>query len=140
MVVGFIFLFLFLLSCLRLGYSTLNSYCGVLVIAAGIVLFLLVEKVGRYVEDNSTGANAWNHGHHHHNHNSSKKLKDDGDAHDKTQSKSSKEGDGKGSDEVLDDSSNDTNFTQSESLLRKVILGNCIPFLFLHLQLIIDLP
>lgn len=88
-------------------------------VLAGIVLFLLVEKVVRYVEDNSTGANAWNHGHHHHNHNSSKKLKDDGDAHDKTQSKSSKEGDGKGSDEVLDDSSNDTNFTQSESLLRK---------------------
>lgn len=88
-------------------------------VLAGIVLFLLVEKVVRYVEDNSTGANAWNHGHHHHNHNSSKKLKDDSDAHDKTQSKSSKEGDGKGSDEVLDDSSNDTKFTQSESLLRK---------------------
>lgn len=88
-------------------------------VLAGIVLFLLVEKVVRYVEDNSTGADAWNHGHHHHNHNSSKKLKDDSDAHDKTQSKSSKEGDGKGSDEVLDDSSNDTKFTQSESLLRK---------------------
>lgn len=88
-------------------------------VLAGIVLFLLVEKVVRYVEDNSTGADAWNHGHHHHNHNSSKKLKDDSDAHDKTQSKSSKEGDGKGSEEVLDDSSNDTNFTQSESLLRK---------------------
>ncbi|KAG6764351.1 hypothetical protein POTOM_031817 [Populus tomentosa] len=88
-------------------------------VLAGIVLFLLVEKVVRYVEDNSSGANAWNHGHHHHNHNSSKKLKDDSDAHDKTQSKSSKEADGKGSDEVLDDSSNDTNFTQSESLLRK---------------------
>uniref|UniRef100_A0A6M2ESU6 IAA-alanine resistance protein 1 n=1 Tax=Populus davidiana TaxID=266767 RepID=A0A6M2ESU6_9ROSI len=88
-------------------------------VLAGIVLFLLVEKVVRYVEDNSTGANAWNHGHHHHSHNSSKKLKDDSDAHDKTQSKSSKEGDGKGSDEVLDDSSNDTTFTQSESLLRK---------------------
>ncbi|KAJ6988299.1 IAA-alanine resistance protein 1 [Populus alba x Populus x berolinensis] len=101
-------------------------------VLAGIVLFLLVEKVVRYVEDNSTGADAWNHGHHHHNHNSSKKLKDDSDAHDKTQSKSSKEGDGKGSDEVLDDSSKDTNFTQSESLLRKVILGNCISFLFLQ--------
>ncbi|XP_011028121.1 PREDICTED: IAA-alanine resistance protein 1, partial [Populus euphratica] len=90
-------------------------------VLAGIVLFLLVEKVVRYVEDNSAGASAWNHGHHHHhhNHNSSKKLKDDSDAHDKTQSKSSKEGDGKGPDEVLDDSSNDTNFTQSESLLRK---------------------
>ncbi|KAB5544902.1 hypothetical protein DKX38_013014 [Salix brachista] len=90
---------------------------GVLVIAAGIVLFLLVEKVVRYVEDNSTGANAWNHGHHHHNHKN--KLKDDSDVHDKTQSKSSKEGDGKGSHEVLDDSSNDADITQSESLLRK---------------------
>ncbi|KAJ6351106.1 hypothetical protein OIU78_007102 [Salix suchowensis] len=86
-------------------------------VLAGIVLFLLVEKVVRYVEDNSTGANALNHGHHHHNHKN--KLKDDSDVHDKTQSKSSKEGDGKGSDEVLDDSSNDADITQSESLLRK---------------------
>ena len=116
----------------------LYSYSGVLVIAAGIVLFLLVEKVVRYVEDNSTGANAWNHGHHHHNHKN--KLKDDSDVHDKTQSKSSKEGDGKGSHEVLDDSSNDADITLSESLLRKVVLGNGIPFLFLHLQLIIDPP
>lgn len=100
------------------SHSLKDLSVGICVLA-GIVLFLLVEKVVRYVEDNSTGANAWNHGHHHHNHNSSKKLKDDSDAHDKTQSKSSKEGDGKGSDEVLDDSSNDTNFTQSESLLRK---------------------
>ncbi|XP_061367083.1 IAA-alanine resistance protein 1 isoform X2 [Gastrolobium bilobum] len=49
---------------------------------AGIVLFLLVEKIVRYVEENSRGANSWSHGHHHHNHNSTKKLKDDKVSHD----------------------------------------------------------
>lgn len=43
--------------------------------AAGIVLFLIVEKLVRYVEELSGGVNAWGHGHHHHRH--SKKLKDD---------------------------------------------------------------
>ncbi|XP_061367082.1 IAA-alanine resistance protein 1 isoform X1 [Gastrolobium bilobum] len=51
-------------------------------ILAGIVLFLLVEKIVRYVEENSRGANSWSHGHHHHNHNSTKKLKDDKVSHD----------------------------------------------------------
>ncbi|KAI3975640.1 hypothetical protein MKX01_037897 [Papaver californicum] len=46
---------------------------------AGIVLFLLVEKVVRYVEEHSRGANAWTHGHHHHHHKSSNGLKDDDD-------------------------------------------------------------
>lgn len=44
-------------------------------ILAGIVLFLIVEKLVRYVEELSGGVNAWGHGHHHHRH--SKKLKDD---------------------------------------------------------------
>ncbi|KAI4313619.1 hypothetical protein L6164_026582 [Bauhinia variegata] len=59
-------------------------------ILAGIVLFLLVEKVVRYVEDNSGGANTWSHGHHHHHHNSNKKLKDDNDSHANSQSESLK--------------------------------------------------
>lgn len=49
-------------------------------VAVGIVLFLLVEKVVRYVEDLSgKGAHAWGHGHHHHHHHKSgNQLKDDG--------------------------------------------------------------
>ncbi|XP_023550023.1 IAA-alanine resistance protein 1 isoform X2 [Cucurbita pepo subsp. pepo] len=55
-------------------------------VLAGIVLFLLVEKVVRYVEDNSAGGNEWSHGHHHHHNN--KKWKDDSDYHDTTDKKS----------------------------------------------------
>ncbi|CAA7058234.1 unnamed protein product [Microthlaspi erraticum] len=42
-------------------------------VLAGIVVFLLVEKLVRYVEENSS----W--GHHHHHHGGSKKLKDEDD-------------------------------------------------------------
>ncbi|CAI9278748.1 unnamed protein product [Lactuca saligna] len=34
----------------------------------GIVVFLLVEKIVRYVEERSRGVNSWTHGHHHHHH------------------------------------------------------------------------
>ncbi|KAK1257463.1 IAA-alanine resistance protein 1 [Acorus gramineus] len=34
-------------------------------VLSGIILFLLVEKVVRYVEDHSKGANQWGHHHHH---------------------------------------------------------------------------
>ncbi|CAN7129500.1 unnamed protein product [Brassica rapa subsp. narinosa] len=44
-------------------------------VLAGIVVFLLVEKLVRYVEENSSGSNTW--GHHHHHHAGSKKLKDE---------------------------------------------------------------
>lgn len=44
---------------------------------AGIVVFLIVEKLVRYVEENSSGSNTW--GHHHHHHGGSKKLKDEDD-------------------------------------------------------------
>ncbi|VFQ86496.1 unnamed protein product [Cuscuta campestris] len=44
-------------------------------ILAGIFLFLIVEKLVRYVEERSGGANAWGHGHHHHK--QIKKLKVD---------------------------------------------------------------
>ncbi|XP_002521911.2 IAA-alanine resistance protein 1 [Ricinus communis] len=89
-------------------------------VLAGIVLFLIVEKVVRYVEGNSTGAYAWNHGHHHHHRKSSKKLKDDDDANDVIPSQPLKEIEGKGSDEISDNSLNgDSNSTEQESLLRK---------------------
>ncbi|KAK3029242.1 hypothetical protein RJ639_038849 [Escallonia herrerae] len=54
-------------------------------VLAGIVAFLLVEKVVRYVEEMSGGVNAWSHGHHHHHRKNSDKLKDDNDAHDTLQ-------------------------------------------------------
>jgi zinc transporter 7 len=46
-------------------------------VLAGIVVFLLVEKLVRYVEENSSGSNSW--GHHHHHHAGSRKLKDEDD-------------------------------------------------------------
>lgn len=57
------------------------------VFAAGIVLFLIVEKIVRYVEDFSGGADEWSHGHHHHHHRHTHiiKLKDDDDANDNDQ-------------------------------------------------------
>ncbi|KAI7995955.1 IAA-alanine resistance protein 1 [Camellia lanceoleosa] len=59
------------------------------VIASGIVLFLIVEKIVRYLEENSKGANAWNHtNHHHYHHKNSKKLKDDNGDDDKMQQQS----------------------------------------------------
>lgn len=47
-------------------------------ILSGIVLFLLVEKIVRYVEDLSgKGADEWSLGHHHHHRKNINKLKDD---------------------------------------------------------------
>lgn len=55
---------------LSVGLSTLS----------GILLFLLVEKVVRYVEDHSGNvANAWGHGHHHHSHKKNDDIKDTND-------------------------------------------------------------
>ncbi|KAJ8648419.1 hypothetical protein MRB53_001442 [Persea americana] len=58
---------------------TLKDLSVGLSILSGIVLFLLVEKVVRYVEELSgRGAHALGHGHHHHHHHKSgNKLKDD---------------------------------------------------------------
>ncbi|KAJ8770684.1 hypothetical protein K2173_021331 [Erythroxylum novogranatense] len=88
-------------------------------ILAGIVLFLLVEKVVRYVENNSTETNAWSHGHRHHLHKSSGKLKDAYEVHEKSQPHSSKECGAKGSEDVSDNSVNGVNMTQDASLLCK---------------------
>ncbi|KAK4400147.1 IAA-alanine resistance protein 1 [Sesamum angolense] len=50
-------------------------------ILAGIVVFLIVEKIVRYVEEFSGGENVWGLGHHHHHHHKhTNKLKDDGHA------------------------------------------------------------
>ncbi|XP_042482342.1 IAA-alanine resistance protein 1 [Macadamia integrifolia] len=95
-------------------------------ILSGIVLFLLVEKLVRYVEAYSgKGEKAWGHGHHHHHHKSSKK--DDNDAHDSQKLQSVDEKDGNVTeklvkevlDGVSDNNSNEENHAQCESLLRK---------------------
>ncbi|KAG8637587.1 hypothetical protein MANES_15G138800v8 [Manihot esculenta] len=91
-------------------------------VLAGIILFLLVEKLVRYVEDNSDGAWAHSHGHHHHRHHhhkSNKKLKDDDDVNNVMQSQTPKDTEGKVLDEVSDNSLNGDNLTGNESLLRK---------------------
>ncbi|KAK7399883.1 hypothetical protein VNO78_11077 [Psophocarpus tetragonolobus] len=93
-------------------------------ILAGIVLFLLVEKIVRYVEENSGGANSWTHGHHHHNHNSKKKLKHETNSTVNLQSESfnAKEErllDEKKYDQVSRDSLKEDNPSQSETSLRK---------------------
>ncbi|XP_022732975.1 IAA-alanine resistance protein 1-like isoform X2 [Durio zibethinus] len=87
-----------------------------LYILAGIVLFLLVEKVVRYVEENSGGASGWSHGHHHHHLKSNKKLKNDDydDVHDNS---SQSLGD------ISDDSLNGGNATQHEMRKRKSSAG-----------------
>ncbi|XP_027920449.1 IAA-alanine resistance protein 1 [Vigna unguiculata] len=85
-------------------------------ILAGIVLFLLVEKVVRYVEENSGEANSWTHGHHHHNHNSKKKLKDDNFSND---AKEDRLLDERKDDQVSSDVLKGDNPSQSETLLRK---------------------
>lgn len=60
-------------------------YSRILIVAAGIVLFLLVGELVRYVDENSGDADSWGDGHHHRYHNS-KKLKDDDDVREKKQS------------------------------------------------------
>lgn len=104
---------------MQIGYNTLHSYYGILVVAAGIALFLLVKEVIRYVEDNSNGAYSWSH-HHHHHHRSSEKLKDDDDVNHVLQSQSPKETEEEVSDEVSDNSFNRDNFMENKNLLFKV--------------------
>ncbi|KAK4763472.1 hypothetical protein SAY87_012910 [Trapa incisa] len=73
------------------GHShTLKELSVGISVLAGIVLFLIVEKLVRYVEVHSRGSGAWNHGHHHHhNIKSNKKLDDAKNAEDNDLSKSS---------------------------------------------------
>ncbi|XP_039069516.1 IAA-alanine resistance protein 1-like isoform X2 [Hibiscus syriacus] len=83
-------------------------------VLAGIVLFLLVEKLVRYVEENSGGGSDWSHGLHHHHHKSNKKLKNDADvaAHDNSLQP-----------DISDDSSNADKASQPEIRKRKSSAG-----------------
>ncbi|GAB4828679.1 IAA-alanine resistance protein 1 [Ancistrocladus abbreviatus] len=84
-------------------------------ILSGIVLFLIVEKLVRYVEEVSGGFHSWGHPHHHHHH-KSKKMKDEDDVHDKLQQQSSE---GKTLAGEFDVNPNGKEHSQSTSVLRK---------------------
>lgn len=90
-----------------------------LCILAGIVIFLLVEKVVRYVEQFSGRANAWGHGHHHHHHKNGTKLEDDSDDGNTMQLQSLNEKNGNKAVGRAEDSVNGEKQTQYESTLRK---------------------
>ncbi|KAJ8427344.1 hypothetical protein Cgig2_016499 [Carnegiea gigantea] len=86
-------------------------------VAAGIVVFLVVEKIVRFVEEISGGENSWahayhHHHHHHHHHKTSKKLKDDDGTHDKSPTQPSKDAD-------ANTSSNSKPVTGPKSQVRK---------------------
>lgn len=89
-----------------------------------------MEKLVRYVEENSGGANSWGHGHHHHNHNSKKKLKDDNnfDVNNQSQSSDTKKkslvDEGKEDNQVSHDTLEGDKPAKSKSSLRKV-KGGC---------------
>ncbi|OWM68022.1 hypothetical protein CDL15_Pgr017590 [Punica granatum] len=93
-------------------------------VLSGIVLFLLVEKLVRYVDNHSQGAGEWNHGHHHHHHhhskNSNKKLDDVKNVGDNVQSKSS-DGNGMSSEMRSHDSSDGRNSTEPSSLRKRKV-------------------
>lgn len=96
-------------------------------VLSGIVLFLLVEKVVRYVEEHSgNGSHDLGHGHHHHKRH--KKLKDEDEVHDASNGNltdSNSEGskdtllDGKSDGCLIDDKNN-----ERETLLRKRATSN----------------
>lgn len=82
-------------------------------ILSGIVVFLIVEKIVRFVEEISGGEDSWGHAHHHHHHHkTSKKLKDDDSANEKSPNQLSKGGD-------ADTPSNTKQLKGSKSQLRK---------------------
>lgn len=89
-------------------------------ILGGIVLFLLVEKLVRYVEEKSRGTNVFNHGHHHHHHKSSKKLNDKKDSDDELPSQlSDGKSEAKKDEKVSDDSLDGDNMGQHKSLRKR---------------------
>ncbi|WRX13202.1 Zinc/iron permease - like 4 [Theobroma cacao] len=92
------------------GHSLKDLSVG-LSILAGIVMFLLVEKVVRYVDENSEEAS---HGHHHHHHKSNKKFKNDDDVH---------QNHSQSLDDRSDDPLNGDNTTQHEIRKRKTSPG-----------------
>ncbi|XXG51280.1 hypothetical protein AAC387_Pa02g5090 [Persea americana] len=102
-------------------------------VLSGIVLFIQVEKVVRFVDDLSgKGEHAWGHGHHHHrhNHSSSKKLKDDSGSGDdsnaplietKNGSVSEMASDMNQLGGISDEYLNDEKHSQHQTLLRKLL-------------------
>ncbi|KAF5206747.1 Iaa-alanine resistance protein [Thalictrum thalictroides] len=102
---------------LSVGLSTLS----------GIVLFLLVEKIVRYVEDHSGNvANGWGHSHHHHSHKKNDDLKDDCDilnsesVDSKNENKSDISPTKKALDGPSEGSLTNQNNTQKESLRQRI--------------------
>ncbi|PIN05830.1 putative zinc transporter [Handroanthus impetiginosus] len=103
-------------------------------ILAGIIVFLLVEKLVRYVEDFSGGENAWSLGHHHHHrHKHTDKLKDD-QTHENNQASSNDEKHGKLSRQTSEEKELDTpadtacsDKTSEGNALRKRITGTGTP-------------
>lgn len=94
-------------------------------VLAGIILFLLVEKCVRYVEDSFGGGNVWGHSHHHH-HKQTTKLKNENDAYKNPQGLSEDEkhrtSTEKPSEEkVLDGSSSDTLAGEEKQIERAVL-------------------
>ncbi|CAH1416755.1 unnamed protein product [Lactuca virosa] len=73
----------------------------------GIVVFLLVEKIVRYVEERSRGVNSWGHHHHRHHHKKNESLEHVNDDDDKNTS------------ETTSDESLKTQTQDESSLLRK---------------------
>lgn len=88
-------------------------------------MFLIVEKLVRYVEDFSGGDNAWGLGHHHHHHHKhTNKLKDDDEKDDHQQGSTNDEIKGNLSENISEenesDRSADLNKSSGKDVLRKV--------------------
>ncbi|KAK6146652.1 hypothetical protein DH2020_020521 [Rehmannia glutinosa] len=104
-------------------------------ILAGIVVFLIVEKLVRYVEEFSGGENAWGLGHHHHHHHKhTDKLKDDDHTHENHQRLAHDEKDGRLSEKTSKEKELDgpadavlSDKPSEKDLLRKRITNSTAP-------------
>ncbi|KAH6830967.1 ZIP metal ion transporter family [Perilla frutescens var. hirtella] len=94
-------------------------------ILAGIVVFLIVEKLVRYIEEFSGGVNDWSHGHHHH-HKHSNKLKDDDHVHENHQAESHDEKSSEGKELDTADKAPSGKTSEKDSL-RKRTTGTSAP-------------
>ncbi|KAF5750064.1 IAA-alanine resistance protein 1 [Tripterygium wilfordii] len=97
------------------SHSLTDLSVGISVLS-GILLFLVVEKLVRYVEDNSGAANTWSHSHHNHHHKMNRNLNNDNNDNEKTSSRSSQR---KELHERTDDSLDGDNLSQNESLWKR---------------------
>lgn len=88
---------------------------------AGIVVFLIVEKIVRFVEEISGGEHSGTHAHHHHHrHHKSSKKKDDDDDDDLDEKSSEKPSKEKLSDGASDAASKSKPVAGTQSELKKV--------------------